>query len=257
MTLADLQAAGLLVGGCMVSLWLLSLALRNSSIVDIFWGLGFVAVTALTVFRSPTPSPRAWLTLALVALWGLRLAAYLAWRNIGHGEDKRYRAMRERHGAHWWWRSLLIVFTLQGVLMLLIVGAPVFAVTADGTPLGWLDLVSAVLTLVGIGFESVGDLQLALFKRRPEHRGQVMQAGLWRYTRHPNYFGDCVVWWGLWGLSIAAGATWQTLLSPVLMTFLLTRVSGVPLLEQGMMQRPGYAEYVRRTSAFWPRPPRG
>jgi steroid 5-alpha reductase family enzyme len=236
---------------CMVGLWLISLPIKNSSIVDIFWGLGFVLVAWLSWWQASS-SPRAELMVGLVSLWGVRLAGYLAWRNLGHGEDARYTAMRKRHGVAWAWRSLPIVFLLQGALVL-VISAPVQLAVSQGGALGPLDLVGAGLVVIGVAFETIGDLQLAAFKRA--HTGQVMDRGLWRYTRHPNYFGDAVTWWGLFVIALAAGG-WWTVFSPVLMTTLLLRVSGVTLLEKTLKKRPGYDEYVRRTSVFFPWPPK-
>ncbi len=236
----------------MLLLWLLSLRLRDSSIVDLFWGAGFV-LTAWIALWNEGASPRGLLVTGLVSLWGLRLAGYLTWRNHGRGEDPRYVAMRRRHGDAWWWRSFFIVFVLQGTLLWLISLPVQFAVRVP--QLGWLDGVATGLVLLGVGFESLGDLQLARFKANPANKGQLMTSGLWRTTRHPNYFGDAVVWWGLGLFGLASGA-WWTIASPALMTFLLVRVSGVSMLEGMMKDRPGYAEYVRATSAFIPMPPK-
>lgn len=247
----------LALGAAMLALWLVSLRLRDASIVDIFWGLGFVGVAWITLATSAAPeAARAGLVVGLTTLWGLRLAAYLTWRNLGKPEDARYQAMRRRYGERWPLLSLFIVFGLQGALIW-IVSLPVqAAVSAPGpTALSALDAAGAALVLTGVLFEGVGDLQLARFKRNPTNAGQVMDRGLWRYTRHPNYFGDFLVWWGLFALAAASGA-WWTAVSPALMSFLLLRVSGVTLLEKSMRKRPGYEEYVRRTSAFFPWPPR-
>lgn len=250
--LSSYAIAALAITAAMLALWLLSLRLRDASIVDIFWGLGFVLIAWVTRASGPAPSPRGVLTLALVTLWGLRLAGYLAWRNLGKGEDPRYAKMRAHHGEKWPIRSLFIVFALQGVL-LWVISLPVQATLRVTLPieLGALDLVGAALALTGVAFEGLGDLQLALFKKRPENKGKVMDQGLWRYTRHPNYFGDFLVWWGLYVIAIASGNAW-TALSPALMSFLLLRVSGVTLLESAMRTRPGYDAYVQRTSAFFP-----
>jgi steroid 5-alpha reductase family enzyme len=222
--------------------------------VDIFWGVGFVIIAWITLGVTAGAPDRGRLTVALTTLWGLRLAGYLAWRNIGKGEDPRYRAMRARHGDAWPLRSLFIVFALQGVLMW-IISLPVQASVRAAAPLGAADIAGAALVLTGVFFESVGDLQLARFKADPANKGQVMDRGLWRYTRHPNYFGDAVVWWGLFTLAAGAGAYW-TVVSPLLMTFLLRRVSGVTLLEKGMRKKPGYDAYIQRTNAFFPWWPR-
>lgn len=248
-----LLSTALVLLGVMGLLWLVSLAVKDSSIVDLFWGLGFVLVAWLAVWRVGW-SPRGALVVGLVTAWGVRLAGYLAWRNLGKGEDPRYQAMRRAHGAAWWWKSLFVVFGLQGALLWLVSLPLQLAVARGGTP-GVVDVVATLVFGVGLTFEAVGDWQLARFKAKPENRGRVMDLGLWRYTRHPNYFGDFLVWWGLYGVALAAGA-WWTVPSPLVMSFLLMRVSGVTLLEKTLKARPGYEDYVRRTSAFFPRPPR-
>ncbi len=244
------------VAGAMVLLWLLSLAVRDASIVDIFWGLGFVLVAWVTFFTADGEQARQVLFVALVTIWGARLAGYLAWRNIGKGEDYRYKAMRRRAGARWWWQSLLQVFLLQGVLMW-VVSLPVQAGQAADGSLNLLDFAGAALWAVGIFFETVGDVQLARFKADPANEGQVMDRGLWRYTRHPNYFGDFLVWWGLYLVALATVDAWWTIVGPLVMTVLLMRVSGAALLERSLTKRkPKYEDYVRRTNAFFPGPPR-
>jgi steroid 5-alpha reductase family enzyme len=254
--LSSYALSALAIGVALFALWLLSLRLRDSSIVDIFWGLGFVIIAWVTRAAAVGAPARSALCLALVTLWGVRLAGYLAWRNLGKGEDPRYVAMRAHHGDRWPLRSLFLVFGLQGVLMW-VISLPVQAALRSPLPaaLGPLDAVGALLVLTGVVCEGLGDLQLARFKASPENRGKVMDRGLWRYTRHPNYFGDFLVWWGLYALALASGDAW-TALSPALMSFLLLRVSGVTLLEKSLRRRPGYEEYVRRTSAFFPWPPR-
>ncbi|MSW95862.1 MAG: DUF1295 domain-containing protein [Actinobacteria bacterium] len=239
------------------ALWAVSVRLRDTSIVDIFWGSGFVIV-AWATFAATGGGPRAALLTALTTIWGLRLTVHLARRNLGKGEDRRYTAMRERHGDRWPARSLWAVFWTQGLIMWIVV-LPVQAGQWDGSPdqLIWLDWAGAALWLVGLTFETVGDLQLERFKRDPANAGKVMDRGLWSWTRHPNYFGDFCVWWGLWLIALATGTAWWTAVGPLLMSVLLIRVSGAGLLEQTIGQRrPGYDEYVRRTSGFLPRPPR-
>lgn len=239
-------------------LWLVSLALRDASIVDIFWGLAFVTIAAAAHAVTPAPAPRATLVLVLVGLWGARLAVYLAWRNWGQGEDYRYQAMRRRHGARFARVSLYTVFGLQAALSW-VVSLPVQAAIAAPEPvaLGVLDALGVLLVAIGLVFESVGDFQLARFKADPANRGRVMDRGLWAWTRHPNYFGDAVVWWGLFAIACATPGGALTVVGPALMTFLLVRVSGVALLERTIRKRrPEYDDYVRRTSAFLPRPPR-
>jgi len=242
----------------MLALWLLSLALRDASIVDIWWGPGFALIATVSWWLGSGGDPeRRALASILVALWGVRLGGYLAWRNLGHGEDPRYQAMRRHHGTRFPIVSLFTVFALQGSL-LWFVSLPVQAVhVSSGGPLGALDAVGTALVAVGLFFETVGDLQLARFRADPANRGRVMDRGLWRYTRHPNYFGDCCVWWGLYAIAAATPLGVWTILSPAAMTFLLLRVSGVALLERSIgKRRPEYADYVARTSAFLPKPPR-
>lgn len=239
-------------------LWLVSLARRDASIIDPFWGTGFVLVTWFTLGSAKPEriAERSWLLTVLTTIWGLRLSLYLLWRNWGHGEDRRYRAMREHHGSRFWWVSLLTVFWLQG-LILWIVSMPIQAamVSATAKPLGWLDLIGVGLWSIGLFFESVGDFQMARFQANPENAGQVMDRGLWRLTRHPNYFGDFCVWWGLFLVAASSGAAW-TIFSPLLMSFLLLKVSGVTLLEKTITdRRPDYAAYQARTSSFFPWPP--
>lgn len=242
----------------MVGVWIVSIALRDASIVDPVWGLAFVAIAWAMFVQMGGPgaaSARALLIVVLVTIWGARLAGYLTWRKAGAPEDYRYVRMRERFGSAFWLVSLPVVFLLQAGLAW-IVSLPVQAGQLGSAPLGVLDVVGLGLFLVGLAFETVGDLQLARFKADPTNAGQVMDRGLWRYTRHPNYFGDFCVWWGLYLIAAAAGA-WWTVVGAVLMSLLLLRVSGVTLLEGTIAQRrPGYEAYARRTSAFFPRPPR-
>lgn len=241
----------------MVIVWLISLRLKNSSIVDIFWGTGFVICA--WVYFSLTPDgflARRLLLCLLVTIWGLRLSLYILWRNWKKPEDFRYHKWRQEAGASWWWRSFFKVFLLQGFLMW-IISIPLLAAQASASPgrLVLLDNLAALVWAVGFFFEAVGDFQLARFKAVPENKGKVMDKGVWRYTRHPNYFGDAAQWWGYWLLAAAAGG-WWSIYSPLLMTFLLLRVSGVALLEKTLETRPAYRDYIERTSAFFPLPPR-
>ena len=250
--------AGLTILVLMTLLWLASLALKDSSIVDSFWGTGFVIAVWLGFALMPGGYPaRKWLIALLVTVWGFRLSIHVLRRNRGHGEDFRYQAWRKEHGERWWWRSFFQVYLLQGLLMWFIAAPLIAAQMATGpADLTGLDLLGVVVWGVGFFFEAVGDQQLARFRASPVNRGQVLKAGVWRYTRHPNYFGDAAQWWGYYLIALAAGA-WATVLSPVLMTFLLVRVSGVALLEATLIDtKPGYQEYVETTSAFIPWFPR-
>lgn len=237
-------------------LWLASLPLKNASIVDMWWGPAFVLAAAVYAAGVPAVGPRGLAVMALVAAWALRLAWHIGRRNVGHGEDPRYAAWRVQHGPRWWWRSLLQVFLLQATVAW-IVSWPIGAAMADDGgpyPTGW-DVAGLILAVTGLVVEATADGQLRRFKRTAA-RHAVCDAGLWRYSRHPNYFGESLVWWGLFVVAAGAGG-WWTVVSPVLMTWLLLRVSGVTLLEAGLAAaKPGYADYVRRTSAFVPWPPK-
>lgn len=240
-------------------LWWVSVLWRDSSIVDPCWGFGFVVAVWLTALQSVSWQSRSILLLTMVSIWGLRLTAYLAWRNHGKEEDYRYRQMREHHGARFWYVSLFTIFWLQAILLWFIslpLQATLVGSADNSTVLSWLDMTGIALWFVGMIFESVGDLQLAKFKANPNNAGKVMDRGLWRYTRHPNYFGDFCVWWGFYLVAVAGGAAW-TLASPALMSFLLIRVSGVRLLEKTISdRRPAYRDYMQQTNAFFPGPPR-
>jgi steroid 5-alpha reductase family enzyme len=236
--------------------WLVSVQLRNVTIVDTLWSLMFVLAAFCYASQTMPLEPRAQLVLVLVTVWGLRLAIYLGRRNFGHEEDRRYAKLRRRREPGFAWKSLYLVFGLQAVLAWIISLPLLGAIAGDASPLGWLDYTGAVLFLVGLYFEAVGDWQLTRFKADPANAGQVMDRGLWGLTRHPNYFGDFCVWWGFGLIALAAGA-WWSLVGPVIMSVLLLRVSGVTLLERDIgKRRPGYAEYIRRTNAFFPGPRR-
>jgi steroid 5-alpha reductase family enzyme len=256
--MSALLVALAVVATLMIVVWAVSLAVRNAGIIDAFWGFGFV-VAAWTYFATTDGfPPRKLLVVLLVTAWGMRLSIYLAARNFGKPEDYRYRAMRERWGTRFGAVSLFTVFLLQaGILWALSV--PLWQAMRAALPAQWtaLDLAGAAIFAVGLFFEAAGDEQLRRFKADPAQRGKVMDRGLWRYTRHPNYFGDAVVWWGLFTVAAATPGSLWTIYAPVAMTMLLLRVSGVPLLESKLVAtRPGYGDYVARTSSFIPWPPR-
>ncbi len=248
-------AAGVLV--LMVATWALGLKLKDVSIVDVSWGLAFVTIAWAAFAVGDGDDGRRLLLALLVSAWGLRLAGYIAWRKTKEsGEDKRYVAMREKHGDRFPVVSLYTIFGLQGLLAL-IVALPVMVAAQRPDGLDALIVPGLALWALGLFFEAVGDAQLARFKADPGNKGQVMDRGLWRYTRHPNYFGDFCVWWGIWLVALPAGGTWWTFIGPVVMSVLLIRVSGAGLLEKTVVdRRPGYREYIERTSGFVPMPPR-
>jgi len=249
------------VMACMLLLWAISVPLRNASIVDIFWGPGFALIALVTLFVADGYAPRQWLLVGMTVAWGLRLGAYLASRNIGHGEDARYARWRQRivgAGGNFTWHSLIWVFGLQGLVMLLVSLPVQFGqLAAEPARLGWSAWAGASLWAAGFLFEAVGDWQLARFKSDPANRTRVLESGLWRYTRHPNYFGNALLWWGIWLAACDAPTVAWTAIGPAVMTFFLLRISGVTLLEKSLTRsRRGYADYMRRTSTFLPRSPK-
>ena len=258
MTFIEVYLIGLaVIIVAMFFLWLLSLSLKNSSIVDIFWGTGFVIANAVYFILTPEgAAPRKLLIGLLVTIWGLRLSIYILLRNWGKPEDFRYQKFRKDAGPKYWWVSFFRVFLLQGVLMWLI-SAPLLAAQRGPLPdsLTVLDYIGLIVWLIGFFFEAAGDYQLKRFKSNPGNKGKVLDQGVWKYTRHPNYFGDSAQWWGYYLIATAAGG-WWTVFSPIIMTLFLLRVSGVALLEKTLETRPGYKEYIERTSAFVPWFPR-
>jgi steroid 5-alpha reductase family enzyme len=254
----QIAAFGLLVSLALaLPTWLASLPLRDASLADRVWSL-LVAGPALAYAALRSADARGLVMLVVISAWALRLAFHISLRNLGHGEDRRYRAMRQRNEPHFGLKSLYLVFGLQAVLAW-IVGWPVLAALTNPSPLTALDFFGAGLALAGLGIETVADAQLARFMRGPRHEGAVMDQGLWAWSRHPNYFGECCVWWGLAAMAVSAGG-WGVawcLVSPAVMTLLLLKISGVALLEQDIAERrPAYREYMTRTSAFVLWPPR-
>ncbi|MCZ4694678.1 DUF1295 domain-containing protein [Ancylomarina euxinus] len=235
-------------------LWIWSVLIKNVSIVDIFWGIGFVLVNAFYVFMSDEINARKILVFTLVSIWGLRLALYLAYRNIGKGEDFRYQEFRRNYGPkRYWWFSFFQTFLLQGILIM-IVSLPLLGVNSSTSSgeLMILDYLGIIVWLIGFTFEAGGDYQLARFKRDVANKGKVLNTGLWKYTRHPNYFGDSAVWWAYAIFSIAAGSYWQ-IIGSIVMTLLIIKVSGVALLEKSLNDtKPQYREYIEKTNSFFP-----
>ncbi len=281
--------AAVVVFGLLTLLWGVSVALRDASLVDIFWGFGFLVVGAVCLHIAPVKTPYLFLLTAMPIIWGLRLTLYLGKRNLGHGEDKRYVAMRRRAKKNkglrempWRLRSLFTIYFGQG-LLIMIVSAPVWVAMAsaittgsggaygadeltvaaiDSIAIGPLAILGAALWLIGFLFEAIGDAQLAAFlKKNKDYDGPietkpVMDSGLWKYTRHPNYFGNACMWWGIWLVACQAPWGWATVFAPIVMTLLLTKVSGRDLLERDMGRRQTYQAYMARTSGFFPRPPK-
>jgi len=239
-------------------LWILSVFIKDVSIVDLFWGTGFAVVNAWYFFNTGDFYLRNIILFALVSVWGLRLTIYLSIRNIGKGEDYRYQQFRKDYGPErYWWFSYFQVFLLQGSLIM-IVSLPLLAgnFATNSNDLNVLDYIAIVFWIIGFTFEAGGDYQMAKFKSKAENKGKVMNTGFWKYTRHPNYFGDFAVWWSYALFCVAAGKYWY-IIGSVIMTILLLKVSGVSLLERSLKdKKPGYQDYIKRTSAFIPWPPK-
>ena len=238
------------------ALWLTSLALKNASIVDIWWGPAMLVMGLAYFAASDATTNRSRLILVLVALWALRLAWHIGRRNVGHGEDFRYVAWREQYGARWWWVSYLRVFVLQAMVAW-IVALPLYYAVTSPAPVrltAW-DHAGVALFIIGFAFEAIGDEQLRRFRGNPANTSRVLDTGLWRYTRHPNYFGEAVLWWGLGLIGAATPRGYIGLVGPALITFFLVKVSGVAMLERTLKNtKPGYAAYIATTSSFLPRP---
>jgi len=249
-----LQGLGVLTAAALCA-WAVGLWRRNVAVVDSLWSVMFVLAALTYAHGAWRAGPRSVLVLVLVSVWALRLSLYITWRNWGHGEDRRYQAIRARNEPHFAIKSLYLVFGLQALLAW-IISLPLLGALLNPGSLRVLDWTGVMLWLVGFAFEAGGDWQLARFKSAPANRGKVMDQGLWRFTRHPNYFGDFCIWWGLYLLAASAGA-WWSIAGPALMSVLLMRVSGVTLLEKDIGERrPQYAEYVRRTNEFFPGAPK-
>lgn len=231
-------------------------ARKRNDVADIAWGIGFIvtAVTAMVLHNGT--HVRGMLVTLLVVLWGIRLSLHISMRNRGKPEDPRYRRWREEWGKHAVIRSLLQVFLLQGILMVVVSLPVTFTIISKSHPFSVIDILGLILWSVGFAFESVGDYQLGQFKKDPANRGRIMTQGLWTYTRHPNYFGEVLLWWGVYLTALSTPDGWVTIVGPLTITFLILKVSGIPLLENKYSGNKEFESYKRRTSAFFPLPPR-
>jgi len=237
--------------------WVMSIKYQNVTIVDSLWGVGFVLVALTTFLVGSGFDGRRILVLLLTAMWGLRLTAHLTWRNWGQAEDHRYGQWRRESGPHFWWVSLFKVFWLQAVFLWVISLVLQHAMLAP-QPVYFtiLDIAGTLIWLIGMFFETVGDWQLSRFKSNPDNSRRVMDQGLWAWSRHPNYFGEFLIWWGFFVISLSTPGGWWTISSPIIVSLVLLKMTGVPLTETALKKRrPGYAAYVKRTSVFFPRPP--
>lgn len=256
-TLADVAGRAAALVFAYMSLWfVVALLRRRNDLADVAWGLGFAVLAWAGVLGQPRAAPRMLLLAALTTIWGVRLAAHIWSRHRVSAEDPRYRRWREEWGRWWAVRSYLQVFLLQGVFMLLVSAPLLVTAAAPPSALGALDVAGSAVWAFGLAFEAVADAQLAAFKRDPASRGKVMQSGLWRYSRHPNYFGEVVLWWGVGIVALGVPSGWLGLIGPTTITFLLLKVSGVPMLERRREGGEAYEAYKRRTSVFLPLPPR-
>ena len=250
--LSHFGAAAVAVFIYMAVLFLIALLLKDNSIVDVAWGPGFILVALMTLLLEPQTRARHVLISGLVVIWGLRLAAHIFIRNRGRGEDFRYAKWRQEWGRWFVPRSFFQIFMLQGVFMLVIASPIILVNRSSGQGLTVLDGLGVLLWSMGFLFEAVGDHQLKKFKQEPESRGKIMMSGLWRYTRHPNYFGEAALWWGIFLIALSVPGGWAAIVSPLIIGFLLLKVSGVTMLEKKYAGNEQYAAYARRTSAFFP-----
>ena len=240
-----------------MTLWfLISVLKKRNDVADVAWGLGFVLMAWVSFFLSDDPGERGLLVATLVSIWGFRLAWHIHARNKGKGEDYRYLAWRNEWGKWFYPRSYIQVYLLQGMFLFLIVSPVLLINKSTGNDLGTLDMIGAAVWVLGFCFEAVGDAQLARFVKNPGNTGKLMRSGLWAYTRHPNYFGEVVQWWGVWLIALAVPGGWVGVVGPVTITFLILKVSGIPMLEKKMEEHPEFREYKRRVSVFFPLPPR-
>lgn len=251
-----------ILAAIMTALWTYCVRIRDVSVIDAFWPLGMVILAGSTALLTDGAPTRSAILVALTAAWGLRLSLHLFVRWREHGVDPRYAAilgrLMDKKGWSFAKASFLQVFAMQCVLLILVcLPAQLGQIAKAPTAIGLIGWVGIALAVTGIIFETIGDAQLKAFRANPDNAGKVLETGLWRYTRHPNYFGDVCTWWGIWLVAAETGPGLYAIIGPVILTFLLTRVSGVPMLEHRLKKnRPGYEAYLRRTSSFFPWPPR-
>ena len=249
----------ILAGALLVymSFWfLLSLVKKRNDVADVAWGLGFVLLAWLSLFLSENFQLRTILVTALVSVWGLRLAYHISSRHRGGGEDYRYLNYRKSWGKWFYIRSYFQIYFLQGFFLFLIASPVMIINKFSGASLGLLDLVGALIWIIGFSFESIGDAQLARFIKNPANKGKLMMSGLWKYSRHPNYFGEVVQWWGIWLVALSAPYGVWGIIGPITISYLILKVSGIPMLEEKLAEHPDFKEYKKRVSPFFPLPPK-
>lgn len=236
--------------------FVLSILKERNDIADIAWGLAFIVVSVTSFLRHGFAFDRGLLVTILVIIWALRLSTHIYFRNVGKKEDYRYRQWRESWGRYFYLRSFLQIFILQGILALVVVSPVVIINVYRGGDLTFLDYLGLAIWFLGFIIEALGDLQLLRFMKTPENKGKLMRSGLWRYSRHPNYFGEVTQWWGIWLLSLSVVYGWFGIIGPIVITILITKVSGIPLLEQRWSSHPDFEDYKRKTSVFFLLPPK-
>lgn len=236
-----------------MNLWfIVSLLRKRNDVADEAWGFGFVVLAWASFLLGTAQDTRGIIVGILVSIWGTRLAWHIFRRHLGHSEDYRYAKWREDWGKWFYVRSYVQVYLLQGVLLFLIATPILLINQSAGVSLNYLDVVGIFIWITGFVFEVVGDAQLAQFKKDPHNKGKLLQTGLWNYSRHPNYFGEVLQWWGVFVLALSVSNGWFGIVGPLMITFLILKVSGIPLLEKKMMENPAFAEYQKKTSIFIP-----
>jgi len=233
-------------------LYVVALIRRDNTIIDIAWGPGILLISLTTLWSSGAVVGRQLLVLILVAIWAVRLGSHIFLRNTGQPEDFRHAALRQSGGAHFWFLMFFRVFLLQGVLLIVLALPVIYLNATSGPGLSWRDWIGAALWAVGFLWEAISDYQLARFRHHAANAGRILQTGLWKYSRHPNYFGEALLWWGIWSIASSVPGAWMTVIGPLAITLILLRVSGIPALESRQRHNPEFREYARRTSAFIP-----
>ena len=240
-----------------MTIWfLIAQVLRRNDVADVAWGTGFILTALSAMIFTESVSHRGFLVMFLVSLWGMRLACHIFLRNRRTGEDSRYKKWKQEWGKYALIRAYFQVFLLQGLLIVVISLPVTIVINSSNNPFSFFDAFGIFIWFIGFTFEAVGDYQLMKYKRNPVHKGRIMTLGLWKYTRHPNYFGEVALWWGLYFISLSVPWGWATILGPVTISYLILKVSGIPLLEEKYKDNLEFQVYKKRTSAFFPLPPR-
>ncbi len=250
--LATISVTSISIFIFMTLFWIVSIILKKTSIIDVAWGIGFIFVAFIAFFYNGNFYPRSLLVLTLVFLWGIRLAYYIFLRNKGKKEDFRYQRAKEKWGKAFWWKSYLLIFLLQGFVMLIVTFSFQFTLTYTDNSIYLLDIIGFIIWLLGFYFETKGDWELYVFKSNYQNKGRVLKSGLWSLTRHPNYFGESLMWWGVFIISLNINLGIITIISPVAITFSLLKVSGVKMLENMYKDNFEYQEYIKNTPEFFP-----